>query len=330
MGEQLNILLAILVEGYMQVKSQSDEKKREGQELSIVSEILDILSHEAKRLIKNLFPLRSFLSDEEALSVLTAQLHELDGSLGNNQRAVRDYELITFTSNAMAIRLEDGLQVNRNTLHYLLFGDKSENITILPHSSFGRVHNSSEASSEDMYLSSTVTKMLLRFGKIHEPQDMNSKTIELLQLDTIRRFTQDRLANLQSPLESTAEPRDDMAEESVTQSNAASILFNKYTIKVVIQKARNLPRMDVFRGADAFCAIFLEGGELVYQTEIKRGKSEEQWNWEGEGPFQFDVDETAYSKAISQHKLVVVLYDKDQVSGSTFFFTWKCDFRLEM
>jgi hypothetical protein len=83
--------------------------------------------------------------------------------------------------------------------------------------------------------------------------------------------------------------------------------------------------MDIFRGADAFCAIFLEGGEFVYQTDIKRGKSEEQWNWEGEGPFQFDAEETAFSKPISQHKLVVVIYDKDQVTNFSlcmFYIDW--------
>jgi hypothetical protein len=329
-AEQLNILLAILVEGYMQVKSQSDEKKREGRELSITYEVLDILSHEAKRLCKIFWPLSGFLSDEETLSLLTTQLNELDGSFGNYQRAVHDYELITFTSNAMAIKLEDGMQINRNTLHNLLFGDKTrtENSEMFPRFSFGRIHSSSEASSEDMYLSSYVTNMLLRFGKIQEHQDLNSETIELLQLDTIRRFTQDRLASLQSPspLEITTESNVEMVKEIVANDHSADIRVRKYKIKVVIQKARNLPRMDVFRGADAFCALFLEGVESVYQTDIKRGKSEEQWNWEREGPFPFEVEETAFSKPISQHKLVVVVYDKDQVNifwFCTFYIDWK-------
>jgi hypothetical protein len=324
--EQLNILLAILVEGYMQVKSQSDEKKREGRELSITYEILDILSHEVKRLCKIFWPLSGFMSDEEALSLLTTQLNELDGSFGNYQRAVHDYELITFTSNAMAIKLEDGMHINRSTLHNLLFGDKTKSVKMFPHYSLGRIHSRSEASSEDMYLSSYVTNMLLRFGKIQEHQDMNSETIELLQLDTIRRFTQDRLASLQSPLEITTESNGEMVKDIVANDHSADVQVRKYKIKVVIQKARNLPRMDLFRGADAFCALFLEGGKSVHQTDIKRGKTEEQWNWEREGPFPFEVEETAFSKPISQHKLVVVVYDKDQVNifwFCTFYIDWK-------
>jgi hypothetical protein len=300
----------------MQVKSQSDEKSKKGLEHSIASEILEILSHEVKRVCKVIWPQSSFLSDEEVLSLLTTQLNDLGGTLGNNRRAVHDYELITFSSNAMTIRLDEEMQINRNTLHFLLFGDKpgdKPSIPLPPYSPFSRVHDSADASSANVFLSRAVTDLLLRFGNTSQPQDMSSATVELLQLDTIKRFTQDRLASLESLSYDTKALQGETSEEQILNEDAAAIWINKYTISVVVQMARNLPRMDLFRGADAFCAIFLEGEELVYQTEIKRGRSEKQWNWESDGPFEFEVEETAQSKTISQHKLVTVIYDKDQV-----------------
>jgi hypothetical protein len=311
-GEQLNILLAILVEGYMQVKSQSDQKQNNGRERSFASEILEILSHEVCRVCKVMWPQSSFLSDEEVLLVLTTQLNDLGGNLGNSRRAVTDYELITFSSNAMTICLDDGVQINRNTLHTLLFGDKSKCNSFPIYSPFSRVHDCSDESSADVFLSKSVTDLLLRFGNIRQAQDMDSATIELLMLDTIKRFTKDRLASLEAQVEITPVLQGEIAGKQVMKEHTAALWINKYKISVVVQMARNLPRMDVFRGADAFCAIFLEGEELLYQTEIKRGRSEKQWNWESEGPFEFEVEETAYSKAISQHKLVAVIYDKDQ------------------
>jgi hypothetical protein len=301
----------------MQVKSQSEEKDNNGQNLSIASEFFGILTHEMKRFFKNIWPQSSFLSDEEILFVLKGQLKELSSTLGNIRRAVQDYELITFTSNAMAIKLDGGMQINRNTLFYLLFGDKSEGNPFLCRSLFGQIHDSKEESSGNVYLSSCTTDLLLRFGEICQPQDMSHATIELLQLDTMKRYTQDCLANLQTQTHSITKLDGDIPEENFENNNAAAICLKTYTISVVIQKARNLPRMDVFRGVDAFCAVFLEGTELVYQTEIKRGYSEKQWNWESEGPFEFDVDETVYSPALAEHKLIVVIYDKDQ--ASTFF-----------
>ena len=293
----------------MEVKNQPDEKKTNGLERSFASEILEILSHEVSRVCKVMWPASSFLSDEEVLSVLKTQLNDLGSVLGNSRQAVADYELITFSSNAMTICLDDGVQISRNTLHNLLCGDKHKSYSSPTSSPFSRVHDCSDESSADVFLSKSVTDLLLRLGHIQvsQPQDTDSATIELLQLDTIKRFTKDRLASLEAHNEITP-----VLEGEVMNEHAATLWINKYKISVVVLMARNLPRMDVFRGADVFCAIFLEGEELLYQTEIKRGRSEKQWNWESEGPFEFEVEETAYTKAISQHKLVVVIYDKDQ------------------
>ncbi len=315
----------------MQVKRQPWGKDKNKQDVGMASEILEILFHEVKRFCKVLWPQSSFLSDEKVLSILTGQLKELSGTLGNNRRAVQDYESIAFSSNAMVIRLDGGLHVNRKTLYFLLFGEKPENNPFLSHTPFGQIHDSSDSSEEystDIYLSSCLTDLLLRLGEISLPKDMSSARIELLQWDTIKRFTQQCLANLQTGTDKTKMLHDEISEEKTVNDLTATIWLKTYTISVVIQRAKNLPWMDVFRGVDAFCAIFLEGTELVYQTEIKRGYSEKQWNWESEGPFEFEVNETAYSKTISQYKLIAVLYDKDQARIFDFLIFYETDVSL--
>jgi hypothetical protein len=60
-------------------------------------------------------------------------------------------------------------------------------------------------------------------------------------------------------------------------------------LRLLLQKARGVPEMDLFRGSDLFCVAFIgdwssgqgmidKGGRL-FQTEIRRGRTEEDWTW---------------------------------------------------
>ena len=67
-------------------------------------------------------------------------------------------------------------------------------------------------------------------------------------------------------------------------------------LSLVVKKARNIRSMDVWRGADVFCAAFVADGSnkgqsagtsrsilgtggRLFQTEIMRGTSEADWTW---------------------------------------------------
>ena len=81
---QLNIFLAILIEGYTVVKSSSVDSSGLPEELSRV------LSHEASRISRILFGRHStaFISDDDLLLALSAELQHMPTSLN---RVLKDF-----------------------------------------------------------------------------------------------------------------------------------------------------------------------------------------------------------------------------------------------
>jgi hypothetical protein len=87
------------------------------------------------------------------------------------------------------------------------------------------------------------------------------------------------------------------------------------TLSVVVERARNLPKMDVFTGVDLFCVIFMEGTTEVFQTEVRRGKSERDWQWDPALSSAFKWNLPVGSELLNPDQaLIILLYDKDQLS----------------
>jgi hypothetical protein len=86
-------------------------------------------------------------------------------------------------------------------------------------------------------------------------------------------------------------------------------------ITVRIKAARNMPLMDLFNGADVFCAVFVENTDGLFQTQIRRGSSERDWQWDE--AFEWYIPRTP------RQRLIVMVYDKDQVGvGESQIYTW--------
>jgi hypothetical protein len=62
------------------------------------------------------------------------------------------------------------------------------------------------------------------------------------------------------------------------------------TLSVFIEQMKNLPKTDVFRGADPYRVIFWEGAPGLFQTEVRRGKRKADWTWD---PRRFQAFQTA-------------------------------------
>jgi hypothetical protein len=60
-------------------------------------------------------------------------------------------------------------------------------------------------------------------------------------------------------------------------------------VSLTVERARNMPLMDLGRGADVFCAAFIDGGDdelgtaggnRLFQTRVRRGAAEADWTWD--------------------------------------------------
>jgi hypothetical protein len=295
---QLNILLAILVEGFMAVKRTNEDIQD-----SMISELLQISIHEMNRAFKLIHRAHVFVSDEDILIKLQSRNERLALSSVARRRALHDYALITLSSNCMAVPLESGVRLDRARLNSLLFADDSPTAAQQQHRSVqsfsGEVlqrlkPSSSTRARGEMYLNTALTDVLQRYGRIGSPDP----------------------AGVSRHFEFQSMP---MREESMlgqVPHLASRGIAWKLAVQVVC--ARHLPRMDLFRGADVFCGVFLEGFPgKIYQTEIRRGRSEAEWRWEDEGEFTWELGgNAAVNSAISAGRAVVVmLYDKDQLSS---------------
>ena len=290
---QLNILLAILVEGFMGVK-----KNNEAVYHSIISELLEICIHEVQRALKLLSKTYVFVSDEDILTKLEGRMESLTLSSVARRRALHDYALITLSSNCMAVPLESGMLLDRARLNSLLFAEDVSQAAVqqLCGSTLSDTGErfqqlkptSSTRARGEMYLNPALTDVMQRYGCIGSPDP-----------PVLRNFESES-----------------MREESMLgQAPPLDTRGGFWTLAIQVVCARHLPRMDLFRGADVFCGVFLEGFPgIVYQTEIRRGLSEAEWRWEDEGQYTWELGGNAAVNSLiaAGRAAVVMLYDKDQ------------------
>jgi hypothetical protein len=93
---QLNIFLAILIEGYMAVKKSSDDSE------GLPEELAGLLYHEARRLTNFFSGVENFISDDRLAREL--ELHLQTSSVSLN-RALKDYASIALGSCVQALAL---------------------------------------------------------------------------------------------------------------------------------------------------------------------------------------------------------------------------------
>mmetsp|Transcript_34058 Transcript_34058/g.71512 ORF Transcript_34058/g.71512 Transcript_34058/m.71512 type:complete len:281 (-) Transcript_34058:61-903(-) len=95
----------------------------------------------------------------------------------------------------------------------------------------------------------------------------------------------------------------------------STLKWAEFAFQWLWKEQKNLPAMDVGRGADIFCVIFLENATGLFQTEVRRGRRESDWRWEEKlsNNFKWDLPNDSQHLYPSR-KIVIMIYDKDQIS----------------
>ena len=301
---QLNIFLAILVDGYMAVRVESEENKAKG----MIPELFHLLKHEAQRLVRFIFPRYPFVSDEEICERISQRLHQTrSSSIVGVHKVICDFHKISLSS-MYQINLSSGERVNMDTMFSIL---KDLNLLNVPSLTQNFQSNTTDSVSET-YINAALRDVMFRYGAPFLPDESETRTeqnrclIEVTKLDAMKQLTQMHLDSLKTSIFKGDEPAQNDAEQSWNSK--------RKKLCIALEKARNLPKMDFGRGVDLFCAIFVEGCPGLKQTQILRGVSESDWTWGADAQFEWDLGEITPAKDFRRN-IVVMAYDKDQVSA---------------
>jgi hypothetical protein len=129
--------------------------------------------------------------------------------------------------------------------------------------------------TDNLYLDSGLLGLMSRYGRVSNQLDRQDD-------NQAQRWTQTQMPTIAA----------DLIGNSNVHSNPGSLIFPEQDISVRLQLecARGVGRMDVFTGADLYCAAFVgywgqdqgkgeNAGNMLFQTSIRRGKSEADWIW---------------------------------------------------
>ena len=279
----------------MSIRRTAEEEHLSG----LLWDLSDIWLHETQKALNFLWPeWYPYISDETIISTLSARGVNVYNSNKHMKEVQEHYHSISLSSFA-EIRCDFGVTINTSRLFELLNeyfpATKSLNPAVGPETA--------------ALLDPRVKSIMARFGRIMGPPDAESKR-ELLKKDFIKVAKLDTMKKVaEMYLETNSSLQHSFRNGD--QSDLGTV-----TLAVVIERARNIPKMDLFRGADVFCAVFLDGSPELYQTDIRRGSSEADWHWEPElsRDFQWKLSENSELLKLDR-RVVVMVYDKDQISA---------------
>jgi hypothetical protein len=299
----LNIFLAILVDGFVTVKAMTAEENPP----SMFDDLKSIWEQESGKILKILGKHPDFISDEELVARLTGALSAQAGSLRHGPAEVLShYHRISLAPFA-TIKSKCGTDIDANHLFNLLrkyfpnqlVSDKQE------------IRTNGETMSQSVLLDPRVRNLMKSYGTVVPPASAETKQqqniddfIELSRIETMK-----RIAMMFHGYNHETQISMPVIEEDPNPSDKEFVVLT-----VIIEEARNIPKMDVFRGADVFCVVFLEGSTEIYQTEVRRGIS--SWIWDLELSSDFSWKLFKESDFLNPDRsLVVMIYDKDQFSS---------------
>ena len=287
---QLNIFLAILVNSYMVNRKKVEEENIPG----LIRDFADILFHETQKAVCFFWPKYPYISDELIISTLSSRLKR-SKSVKHIKEVQEHYHSIAL-SNFAEIKGKYGIVINTQRLFQILS-------KYFP----GCVSTDSAVNPDTAaLLDPTVKSVMKRFGQNVGPPDAVTKRMKMekdfqkmIKMDTMKRIAE---IHLQSTCPKHLQVRE--------ESDIVAV-----TLHVIIEEARNIPKVDLFRGADLFCVIFFEGASDLYQTEIRRGISQKDWKWDTKLSQDFKWVMADNSELLNlDRNVVVMVYDKDQFS----------------
>jgi hypothetical protein len=262
----------------------------------MLDEMIDVVKHECQKIMRWMVPGYPFISNEELIRKISTKLRQTrSSSVVKIHRLISDFHRITLNS-FYEINLESGVRIDAESMQKILKG-----LSLVQEKILAMEHDA------DKYLNNALADIMVRFGSpaVHNDLDVRDEQYKAF-LESAKLETMKRVAQLQL----------DVLNKSLQQLGQGSteVKLQRRVLRAVVQKARHLPRMDFGRGVDVFCALFVEGGPGLFQTEILRGSCESDWTWGESESFSWDLG-PASSNEVEGRKLVVMVYDKDQVSS---------------
>ena len=148
--------------------------------------------------------------------------------------------------------------------------------------------------TDNLYLDSGLLDLMGRYGQI-------SNQIERQDDNQAQRRTQSQIPTISA----------DLIGNSNEDSSPGSLNIpeQEITVRLHLECARGVGRVDVFSGADLYCAAFVgywgqdqgngeNAGNMLFQTSIRRGKSEADWIWNEVGSVRdLEPSEVLFSSA---------------------------------
>jgi hypothetical protein len=345
---QLNIFLAILVEGYMAVKHDTERAS------GVPEDLAGLLAHEALRLASvGRGATTSFVSDEALCAAIQARLHKRARAEGEAvreagggkatlpaEKALEHYEDIA-RSNAAAVPLPGGLLLGppelAATLEALGLGSTAGAVR---RSGGGKVAagedvleagqqggegetTAGEKAQTRYYLDPAVQGLMARYAvSVDAVEEARAKEVEsLASLETMANVA--RLALRAAAIDATALANggsDAVAIAAKKRSTSGHGGEGWSKVRVRIERARGIPRMDLFKGADAFCTVLVEGLSDVFQTPNVKGSPAGpgagiEWVWGNRPPFEWKLP-PPHAGEEEDRRVVVLVYDNDQFSST--------------
>jgi hypothetical protein len=330
-------LLAILVEGYMAVK-QDTERAR-----GVPEELGDLLAHEVRRAASaGLCASGGFVSDEALHRAIEARLaararaaaEAVERAGGGSATEPAEHALAHYAaisrSNAAAILLPGGLCLGPPELAATI-----KSLGIGPAAAAAAGCGGKVAAGDGAleagrgvaaevraldYLEPAVRGLMARYAvAVDVAEEARAREAEgLIRLETVANVA--RLARRAAAVDAVADADARAKEGSVAAvaaaEAAAEAAVGWRTLRVRVERAQGIPRMDLFKGADAFCTVLVEGHPDVFQTRIvQRTRSGAGFDWVWGDEFTWRLPPPEEDEEESGRSVVMLVYDKDLLSA---------------
>ncbi len=284
------------------MKKESQAKGAAG----IDYELYHIMKHELQRIVRFVLPKYPFVSDEEICKRISYRLRQTrSASVVRIHRVLCDFHKISLSSlfqvslGSERVKLDAMYSILKdlNLLQERNQDQEEQGISL------------NQTGNSEKYVHTALSDVMLRYGAPILPtekdiRDEHDKSfLETVKLDAMKRVAQVHLEALTRSLGT-----------GKVDQGGIEVPTQRYTLIVAVQQARNLPKMDIGRGVDVFCALFVEGCSGLFQTEILRGMSETDWIWGEDTQFEWDLGHENPCENKNRN-IVIMVYDKDQVSS---------------
>lgn len=286
---QLNIFLAIFVDAFMKVKLHIQAADFP----SIPEDIGYIIRHEGQRFLKLVYPKYPFISDELLVATLCKNQDSASAVKKHAQILFDDYYQLSRNSFLEIKCSMPGADINAKELFELMEHFFPDEIL---------------GGSDTKEVNPVVQNLMIRHGHVIKPLDSESRIkkkkqdfFEMMQLESMKQMLLNDIKTNHS---------------NVHIGDHEHFHVSSVVLRVIVERARNIPNMDTFRGADVCCVVMLEGSQEIFQTEIRRGLDERSWSWEPELSSGFCWQLPQGSELLRpEGHVVVMVYDKDQLSS---------------